>query len=594
MSLKPWYERIPHRLEVEVNAYKEAHLGFQMSHSLLEKHGVIVFEGEVTAADRKCLLQVVYPAAFPLVRPEVVAVSAGLKRHQNPYEANLCLLPNDQEAWCETDTGALMVKQAIALLDDDHAGAAIVAAHEVDAPEPYSTWYPYSPNTAFVILEQPTAMKEAQFGQFEFVMPASGRALAMSASGSPIVQAVLTKMTFASRTKGVLLPGDWHLPETMMPFHVGKVFTGSWMRCEQPPPFLKTNAGDRAGFNEYLQWAKSREKNLSFRLLELSKKQDDFQAFAFVYPNEGPERGQYHDNWLVGMNGPSLSKPVLLRPFLWTQEDQLRRQPSLSGLRDKKVLIVGLGALGASLASHLARAGVGQLGLVDPDFVEAGPLVRQDFDLHDIGLLKVEAVGMRARRINPRIAVEMFPIPLGAADVGLATLTQATDKLVQFVEAIQDYDLLISTTGTASVDRLLNEIASASARPSLYTWVLNGAWGGRVFRALPQQACYECLMHSWEQFGSPQKDPSETELYARGCGFPTFTGTGFDAAAVAELTARFTVQTLLAGEPNGYPDSPFNLINWSSRGAEAGMFPEIKHFNVNRQEQCRICQTYSP
>jgi hypothetical protein len=585
MSFKPWYERLPDRLKVEVNAYKEAHLNFQLSNALLEKHGMVVFEGEVIAADRKCPLQVVYPSAFPLVRPEVVAASAELKRHQNPYEANLCLLPNDQDAWCETDTGALMVRQAIALLDANHTGTEAVAAREVDAPEPYSTWYPYSLNTAFIILEQPPAMEEAQFGQFEFVVPSSGRA---------VVQAVLTKMIFASRTKGASVPSDWHLPEAMMPFHTGQKSTGSWMRCNEPPPFCKTAAGERAGFNEYLAWAKSRESHLSSRLADLSKKQDGFQAFALVYPDEGPERGQHYDNWLVGMNGPGLPKPVLLRPFQWTQGDQLRRQPSLSGLANKKVLIVGLGALGASLASHLARAGVGQLGLVDPDFVEAGPLVRQDFDLHDIGLLKTEAVGMRVRRINPRIAVQMFPFQLGAADVGLAALTQATDSLVQFVEAIQGYDLLISTAGTASVDRLLNEIASESARPSLFTWVLNGAWGGRIFRALPQQACYECLTHSWEQFSSPQQDPSETDLYARGCGFPTFTGTGFDAAAVAGLAARFAVQTLLAGKPDGYPDSPFNLINWSSRGSKAGMFPEIENFNVDRQEQCRICQMYNP
>ena len=593
MSFKPWYERLPDRLEVEVNAYKEAHLDFQLSGALLEKHAIVVFEGEVTAAGRKYPLQVVYPPAFPLVRPEVVAASAELKRHQNPYEANLCLLPNDQAAWCETDTGALMVKQAIGLLDADHAGAAVVAAHEVNAPEPYSTWYPYSPNTAFIILEQPPAMEEAHFGEFEFVVPSSGRA---------VVQAVLTKMMFASKTKGASLPSDWHLPQAMMPFHVGQaststmgqVFIGSWMRCEEPPPFLKTETGERASFDEYLRWAKDYEKNLSSRLLSLSKKQNNFQAFALVYPDEGPQRGQYYDNWLVGINGPGLPKPALLRPFLWTQQDQLRRQPSLSGLADKKVLIVGLGALGAALASHLARAGVGQLGLVDPDFVEAGPLVRQDFDLHDIGLLKTEAVAMRVRRINPRIAVEMLPILLGATDVGLTALTQANDRLVQFAEATQDYDLLISTTGTASVDRLLNEIASASARPSLFAWVLNGAWGGRIFRALPQQACYECLTHSWEQFSSPQQGPSETDLYARGCGFPTFTGTGFDAAAVAGLTARFAVQTLLARQPDGYPDSPFNLINWSSRGAEAGMFPEIENFNVGRQEQCRICQMYNP
>lgn len=583
MIFKPWYERFPNRLKEEATAYSEAHLDFRLNDTLLNKHGTVVFEGTVVAGSREQPLQVVYPAGFPLVRPEVVAATTTLGRHQNPYEANLCLLSNDQAAWRETDSGAFMVRQAIALLDANQAGAAAVAEQEVDAPEPYSTWYPYSPGSAFILLEQPPLTQTGEFGTFQFIAPASGR---------PVPQAVLTEMSFVSSTKGAVQRVNWKLPDRLMPLHSGAALAGSWLRCDEPPRFLKADGG-RAGYKEYLGWAKSREKKLSYRMADLNKGQNGLQAFALVYPDEGPARGQYYDNWLVGIEGGSLTQPILLRPFLWTQEDQVRRQPSLSGLRDKKVLVVGLGALGATLATHFARAGVGQLGLVDHDFVDAGPLVRQDFDLHDIGLSKTEAAAMRARRINPHIAVEMFPIHLGGADVGLASLTQSADLLVQFAEAVRGYDLLISTTGTASVDRILNEMAASASLPCLFTWVLNGAWGGRIFRALPNHACYECLTHSWEQFGQPQEDPSEADLYARGCGFPTFTGTGFDAAAVAGLAARLTVQTLLADYPGGYPDSPFNLINWSNRGPGLGAFPQIEQFNVVRRNQCRICQTYS-
>lgn len=583
MSFKPWYKRFPNRLKEEADAYEAAHLGFRLNETLLNEHGTVVFEGTVVAGSREQPLQVVYPAGFPLVRPEVVAAAAALGRHQNPYEANLCLLANDQGAWRETDSGAFMVRQAIALLDANQAGAASVADQEVDAPEPYSTWYPYSPGAAFILLEQPPSTQTGEFGTFRFIAPASGR---------PVPQAVLTEMSFVSNAKGAAPRANWKLPDRVIPIQNGAVLAGSWLRCDEPPPFLKADGG-RAGYKEYLGWAKGREKKLSYRMADLSKSQNGLQAFALVYPDEGPKRGQYYDNWLVGIEGGGLAQPVLLRPFLWTQEDQIQRQPSLSGLKDKKVLVVGLGALGASLAAHLARAGVGQLGLVDHDFVDAGPLVRQDYDLHDIGLSKTEAVAMRVRRINPRIDVEMFPVLLGAADVNVASLTQPTDLLVQFAEAIKDYDLLISTTGTTSVDSILNEMAASASLPCLFTWVLNGAWGGRVFRALPNQACYECLRHSWKQFAQPQEDPSDASLYVRGCGFPTFTGTGFDAAAVAGISARLVVQTLLAGHSSSYPDSLFNLINWSSRGPSLGMFPQIEQFNVVRQDQCRICQMYN-
>lgn len=588
MKFAPWYSRFPERLMQEKNAYSDNSLDFRLDEKLLENHGAVVFEGELQVAGENCVMQVVYPSGFPYVRPEVVVNSVLLSRHQNPYEGNLCLLPNEESAWQETDTGVLMVRQAIALLETYQQGIDAVAAREVDAPEPRSVWYPYTPGTSFILLDQPPETRPDEFGDFRFVL---------TASGLNIPQAVLTEMHFVSNIKGTPNRPTWQLLASQVPRNSGDVFTGTWMRVSAPPPFLKTDSGQRAGYAEYLKWARDQERKLSSRLALQSKKQNGVEVFALVYSDEGPTRGQYHDNWLVGVQfaaQPALSQPqlrsFLLRPFLWTQADQTSRQPSLRRLNDKKVLIVGLGALGSPLAAQLARAGVGQLGFVDPDYVDAGPLVRQDFDLHDIGLLKVEAAALRAQRINPRIAVECFPSLLGSANADLNHLEESVDSLAAFAESARNYDLLISTTGNRAVDLMLNEIGAILKKPCLFTWVLNGAWGGRAFRALPGHACYECFMHSWEQFGQPEKDPSDAPLYARGCGFPTFTGTGFDATAVAGLAARLSIQTLLAEETDAYPGSQANLINWSSRGAEMGSFPAIEHHNVLQQKQCRICQ----
>jgi adenylyltransferase/sulfurtransferase len=68
-------------------------------------------------------------------------------------------------------------------------------------------------------------------------------------------------------------------------------------------------------------------------------------------------------------------------------------------LRDSKVLIVGLGGLGCPAAAYLARAGVGTLGLVDGDTVEASNLHRQTLYLEeDVGQSKVLTANRRLRQ----------------------------------------------------------------------------------------------------------------------------------------------------------------------------------------------------
>ena len=108
--------------------------------------------------------------------------------------------------------------------------------------------------------------------------------------------------------------------------------------------------------------------------------------------------------------------------------------------------------------------------------------------------------------------------------------------------------------------------------------------------APPDYDARPVLSRPWEQFGEPEQDRSDVPIFGRGYGFPTFTGTGFDPGAVAGLAAYLSIQTLFAGEPKAYPDSPANLINWSNRGAEAGNFPVVEHHMVVRQKQCRQCQ----
>src|SRR5277367_5698463 len=75
-------------------------------------------------------------------------------------------------------------------------------------------------------------------------------------------------------------------------------------------------------------------------------------------------------------------------------------------LKAARVLIVGAGGLGAPAALYLAAAGVGRLGLADPDHVALSNLQRQViFDSSDIGRPKVEAAAGRLSALNPEVEV---------------------------------------------------------------------------------------------------------------------------------------------------------------------------------------------
>jgi molybdopterin-synthase adenylyltransferase len=90
--------------------------------------------------------------------------------------------------------------------------------------------------------------------------------------------------------------------------------------------------------------------------------------------------------------------------------------PDLGGkgqirLRQARVLVIGAGGLGSSAAFYLAAAGVGTLGLVDPDKVELSNLQRQI--LHttpEIGHHKVDSAKTKLTQLNPDVEINTYPV----------------------------------------------------------------------------------------------------------------------------------------------------------------------------------------
>jgi adenylyltransferase/sulfurtransferase len=150
-------------------------------------------------------------------------------------------------------------------------------------------------------------------------------------------------------------------------------------------------------------------------------------------------------------------------------------------LRDASVLLVGAGGLGSPAALYLAAAGVGRIGLVDPDRVDASNLHRQVlYAAHDVGRLKVEAAAERLRAMNPHVAVVAHPTTLGP------------DNALDLIGA---YDVVADGTDAFATRYLVNDACLLAGVPNVFASVSRFEGQASVF-GTPGGPCYRCLFRT--------------------------------------------------------------------------------------------------
>jgi molybdopterin/thiamine biosynthesis adenylyltransferase len=151
--------------------------------------------------------------------------------------------------------------------------------------------------------------------------------------------------------------------------------------------------------------------------------------------------------------------------------------PGQQRLAEARVLIVGAGGLGAPAALYLAAAGVGVIGLADPDTVALSNLQRQVlYSTADIGRAKVDAAAERLAALNAQVQVEAHAVRIDAANAA---------------QAIAGYDLVLDGT-----DDFATRFAVSDACVACDKTLVSGAigrWTGQVgvFKGRP---CYRCLV----------------------------------------------------------------------------------------------------
>lgn len=157
-------------------------------------------------------------------------------------------------------------------------------------------------------------------------------------------------------------------------------------------------------------------------------------------------------------------------------------------LKAASVLLVGAGALGSPAAMYLAAAGVGRLGLVDDDKVEASNLQRQL--LHgqsSVGQSKLESAAARLKEINSQVELELHETRF--------TPDNATD-------IVKDYDLIVDGSDNFPTRFLTNDTGFFLKKPIVYGAIHRFEGQSTVFASHLGGPCYRCLLPNVPEPGS--------------------------------------------------------------------------------------------
>ena len=216
-----------------------------------------------------------------------------------------------------------------------------------------------------------------------------------------------------------------------------------------------------------------------------------------------------------------------------------------------KVLLLGAGGLGAPTALYLAAAGIGTIGLVDDDVVDASNLQRQVIhNTERIGMAKTASARIFIEGLNPDVKVVEHNGRLDASNI---------------LDVISDYDIIVDGADNFPTRYLLNDASVRLRKPVVSASILG--FDGQISTFVPFEGpCYRCLY--------PTPPPAELAPSCSANGV-----LGVMAGTMGTLQANEVIKLILGkGEP-----LIGRLLLYDALGTR---FTELK---VRRDPECPIC-----
>lgn len=270
-------------------------------------------------------------------------------------------------------------------------------------------------------------------------------------------------------------------------------------------------------------------------------------------------------------------------------------------LREKRVLIIGLGSFGSQISIELAKAGVGHFALMDFDRVELHNLSRHTATVHDLGRLKTNVIEEAILGKNPYAKVDKFPVNIN-------------EDLPLLYEEVGKADLVICATDNNTSRFNISGALVEKGKVGIFGRAITRAEGGDVFRYRPGGPCYCCIVGAGNLQEEEISDVASARRDGRIAAYVSAedaeamvqVGLSSDIEPICNLMVKLALVELSRGKESGISsleeELTYDCYLWANRRDRhyanwkpfpaAGPLPSILRWygvKVNKDEHCPIC-----
>jgi molybdopterin/thiamine biosynthesis adenylyltransferase len=272
-------------------------------------------------------------------------------------------------------------------------------------------------------------------------------------------------------------------------------------------------------------------------------------------------------------------------------------------LKDKTVLLIGLGTGGAHAALELAKCGVGGFILVDGDRLSVGNVVRHPGGISQVGRHKVYVIRDLIHEKNPDAQIETYRC---AVDY------ENQETIRQFIARA---DVVICGTDNRPSKLLINQLCVDAGVVAVFGGVFKRAYGGQVLRVRPKESpCHQCFVATMPEEASDVEVSTASDAEAIAYSDQPVAvepGLSLDVLPVANMVAKLALLELVADKESSLNilkrdfDAPWYLwLNRPEPGTQYASWPPLSEsidemtihrwygIYFNRDPECPACGNF--
>jgi len=372
-----------------------------------------------------------------------------------------------------------------------------------------------------------------------------------------------------------------HIPlqEAVLPPSNGKELTAEYIHVITED----ISAKNKKVLEKFLR--KTKEKKEFFLLISMPRTEAERTQFLLHYTSaidlHHPLKA-YSDQWNIELFTIQRNNKEYL----------LERGGAQSSLLDKKVVLVGCGSVGGEIAYMLAKAGVGELTLIDPEGFEVDNIYRHrlggdllNYSPNDKGIVlpfsKAAALKYSLQRDLPYLKVN--------------AVEDYFEKVVD-EEYIHSADLVIVAVGTPSINLKINTmLKERNIKHVVFCWNEAAGYGGHAVYLDLEECCLECLHTDTGKFTNIGmlnflEIGQHISKNLTGCAGVFTPFSYLDSSQTAILAANQSVQVLLGNKlvssASSWKGQGNSNLKTTQRYDDAALMSEV---DIERVSSCKVC-----